>query len=196
VHLHPIERRFTEVIEVSTTDGDQPVTWEEVREAMADPEAWLAAEGARIAAELQQQGAAAVPPVDPEAEAREQALAALSRKEERERLVPAARAKLDEDWAPHGFDSSHLSDDEALAEAGLLLSREQQEAREWEAREHELRTNPQALARAEAELARKRLLDTWWQLHPIERQRRAHDLGLDFAKVDAQKRAAAEKWGR
>lgn len=135
----------------------------------------------------------ATSPPPPEDEAKQAALDALARRDERTRLVSAGRALLDEQYAAWGFDSSRMTEDEILAEAGLLakseMTDEQKRAREVEDYDRRVLADPALLERELRRKDQERLRAEWLNLDPAVRDRRAADLGLDPAELDAAARA-------
>lgn len=132
----------------------------------------------------QAQQAAQAPPPPPTAE--QAALAALERKEERTRMAVAARALLDEKWGPHGLDSTHLTDEEALSEAGLLLSEEEKTRRQQAA-------DPVFTEQEARQAEIDSLVERWGRLDYTEKRQKAINLGLNPDEIEADWRAEMEK---
>lgn len=166
-----------------------PITREDLRQIAREERVLWNAEQAAL--QTPTSATPTAPTVDrssPEDAAKQEALDALDRREERARLVKAGRALLDEQYEAWGFDSSKMTDAEVLAEAGLVLSDEKRREHAIEEENRRLVADPAALDRALREKEAERLASDWFTLSPIRRERRAKDLGLDPAKLDAAAR--------
>ena len=166
-----------------------PITREDLRQIAREERVLWNAEQAALATPTSATPATpTADPPSPEDAAKQEALDALARQEERARLVKAGRALLDEQYEAWGFDSSKMTDAEVLAEAGLVLSDEKRRERAIEEENRRLLADPAALGRALREKEAETLASDWFTLSPIRRERRAKDLGLDPAKLDAAAR--------